>query len=762
MNQKFHKRIILPTVLLIVGLFLLITSLILAVAVFTMPKLPDLTEMINYQPNMPIKIYSQDNVLIGQYGIEQRTFTKIEDFPDTLKYAVLAAEDKRFYIHNGVDFIGVIRAMISNLITKKSGQGASTITQQIAKNFYLSSEKTYKRKFYEVLLALKVEMNLSKDKILELYLNQIYLGRQVYGFTAASKVYFNKPVAHLTVAEAAMLAGLPKAPSTLNPIINPKRAKQRQHYVLINMLREKWITQDQYNEAVRQHLVYPSRHDVYQVDPDSLYVAEMVRKQLHDQYGESIYRSGYQVYTTVTTKQQKAATQALRTALLNNNPNNTFMGAEAFHPLSNIPPKKLIAIALSYLTTHHKVQGQIPAIVIESDSKKVKVLVKGYNDPIMLTGISLHFIARAINNKNMGQKQVTVGSVIRLYKNKNGKWAITQLPKLEGGIISLDTKTGAIQAVVGGFDFFVNSFNRATQAHRQPGSTFKPFVYSGAIDRGYMTDTIIDDSPIHFGKYVPHNVGDGYAGPITLREALYRSNNVVSVKILNSIGINYAHQYVQRFGFSGQNIPKGLSMVLGSGQTTPLEMARAYAVFANGGFLIEPYIIDRIYNSQGQLIARTIPLTAEVNAPKVIDSENAFIMYKLLQDVIQYGTAKSAQAVGRNDVGGKTGTTNKQKDAWFVGFNKRIVTAVYIGFDHPKEMGLVGYGANVALPIWVDYMKTALKGMPVEQPRQPKNVTNNDGFYSVKGKHAESIKLEKSESPSPNKNQPDSSFDFLF
>ncbi|MCV2502977.1 MAG: penicillin-binding transpeptidase domain-containing protein, partial [Neisseriaceae bacterium] len=365
--------------------------------------------------------------------------------------------------------------------------------------------------------------------------------------------------------------------------------------------------------------------------------------------------------------------------------------------------------------------------------------------------------------KKMGNKPVTVGSVIRLYRTKNG-WSITQPPELEGSIISLDTRTGAVLAVVGGFDFFAKQFNRAIQAYRQPGSTFKPFVYSAAINKGYTTGTIVNDSPTSFGRYSPRNAGGGYSGPVTIREALYRSKNVVAVKVLNSIGIGYAHKYVQRFGFKEKNISKDLTMVLGSGQATPLEMARGYAVFANGGFLVEPYVIDRIYDSRGQLIAQTKPLIAGVNAPRTIDPKNAFIMYKMLQDVIQYGTARAAQAIGRNDVGGKTGTTNDQKDAWFVGFNTRVVTAVYIGYDRPKSMGRMGYGGRIALPIWVEYMRTALRGMPVEQPKQPKNINVQNGSYSINGKTMEGVKLD-SQTPAPtnnDNNQPSTNLDNLF
>ncbi|MFH4415958.1 MAG: PBP1A family penicillin-binding protein [Neisseriaceae bacterium] len=716
-----------------------------------------------------MRVYSQDNVLIGQYGIEKRTFTKIQDFPDILKYAVLAAEDKRFYRHKGVDFSGILRAMITNAVSGSVEQGASTITQQVAKNFFLTNERTYKRKFFEVLLALKIEMNLSKDKILELYFNQIYLGQKAYGFTAAAKAYFNKPVKNLTIAEAAMLAGLPKAPSAFNPIINPERAKKRQLYILKNMLEEGWITRAKYNEAVKAPLVYHTEDPSEKVNEDSLYVAEMVRKQLHDRYGDAIYRSGYRVYTTVNIKNQKVATQALRKTLLQNSPMVKFRGPEATYDLSTGKKETLEITALNYLAAHHTVQGQIPAIVIEATPHRLKLLVEEQKSPVILSGSSLAFISHSINNKSLGEKQVKVGSILRLYRSRSGHWALTQAPELEGSIISLDPRTGAIQAVVGGFDFFSKQFNRAVQAYRQPGSTFKPFVYSAAVEKGFNGGTIINDAPVSFGRYSPKNSDGRYAGPIPLREGLYLSKNVVAVRVLNSIGVDYAHRYVQRFGFPPKNISKDLTMVLGSGQVTPLQMARGYAAFANGGYLVEPYIIDRVYDSKGHLIAKTQPLIAGVNAPRTIDPKNAFLMYKLLEDVVLYGTGRAAQSVGHSDIGGKTGTTNHQKDAWFVGFNTQVVTAVYIGFDKPKSMGSIGYGARVALPVWIDYMRMALKGVPVRQPQQPRNVIEQNGFYSIVGKHLNGVKLENVSNstgevakPTGNKTDPQTNLDNLF
>jgi penicillin-binding protein, 1A family len=731
-SQNSHRKIVYSTILLILSLFLLIIGMVLIAIVFTFPRLPSLQRVTHYEPSLPMKVYSRDNVLIGEYGIEKRTFTKIEDFPDILKYAVLAAEDRKFYRHKGVDVTGIARAFFANLVAGGVEQGASTITQQVAKNFFLSNERTFRRKFYEILLALKIEMNLSKDKILELYFNQIYLGLRSYGFAAASIAYFNKPVKELDVAEAAMLAGLPKAPSTFNPVTNPRRAKSRQLYVLKNMLKEGWITPDIYKQAAQEQLVFNRQKIEENVDENSLYVAEMVRRQLHDRYGDAIYRSGFRVYTTVTVKQQKAATLALQKTLLKNSPKGVFRGPEATYPL-NKAKYNIKDIALSYLANHHTVQQQIPAIVIKASHDRLKLLAESRKDPIVLTGAKLNFVANFINNLSKGSKAVKVGSILRLYYSK-GSWSITQAPELEGGIVSLDPRTGAIKAIVGGFNFFAQQFNRAIQSIRQPGSTFKPFVYSAAIEKGYTPGTIVNDAPVKFGRYSPKNSGGSYAGPITIREALYRSRNVVAVKVLHAIGVDYARSYVQRFGFPAKNIPKDLTMVLGSGQATPLQMARGYSVFANGGYLIEPYIIDRIYNDKGQLIARTQPLVAGISAPRTIDPKNAFIMYKMLQDVIQYGTGRAALALGRSDIAGKTGTTNNQKDAWFVGFNTKLVTAVYIGFDHPKSMGSMGYGGRVALPVWMDYMRVALRGIPIQVPQPPKNVINNKGYYSISGK----------------------------
>ena len=734
MDKQPAKKLILSTVLLVCSLFLLIIGLILLAIVFTFPRLPTLERITHYEPSMPIKIYSQDNVLIGQYGVERREFTKIDDFPEILKYAVLAAEDKHFYKHKGFDVAGISRAFISNFLTGHVSQGASTITQQVAKNFFLSNEKTYKRKFYEILLALKIEMNLRKDQILELYFNQIYLGQKAYGFTAASEAYFGKPVKYLTVAEVAMLAGLPKAPSAFNPIVNPERARKRQLYVLQNMLSEGWITQKMYKDAINQKLAFKNNSEQEEVDENSLYVAEMVRKQLHDRYGDDIYRSGFRVYATVTSKNQKTATQAVRRLLLRQSPKTKFRGSEAWVDLSKIKPENLEVAALHYLSSRHTVQGEIPAIVIEASPQKVKLLVEKQKSPINLTGAALNPIKHAINNTSMGKKQVQVGSIIRLAHNSEGGWQVIQPPLLEAGLIAIEPRTVAIQAVVGGFDFFSKQFNRATQAYRQPGSTFKPFVYSAAIEKGYSTATVINDAPVHYGRYSPKNASGGYHGPTTLASGFAHSRNVVAVRLLYSIGLSYAYNYLSRFGLKKEHIPQNLTMVLGSGDITPLQMARGYAVFANGGFLVSPYVIDRIYNARGQLIAQTKPLIAGKNAPHTISTGNAYIMYKMLQSVIREGTGRAALAMNRSDIGGKTGTSNKRKDAWFVGFNQRLAAAVYVGYDNPAGKSPVGYGAQIALPLWMEYMRQALKNIPDRGPTQPKDVIEHNGFYSLKGK----------------------------
>lgn len=713
---------------LLLGLALFGVGLIAIAILVTYPKLPSLDSLQHYKPKMPLTIYSSDGQVIGVYGEQRREFTKIGDFPKILKDAVIAAEDKRFYDHWGVDVWGVARAAIGNVMAGGVQSGASTITQQVAKNFYLSSERSFTRKFNEALLAYKIEQSLSKDKILELYFNQIYLGQRAYGFASAAQIYFNKNVNDLTLAEAAMLAGLPKAPSAYNPIVNPERAKLRQTYILNNMLEEGMITLQQRDQALKEELHY--ERFVQNIDQSALYVAEMVRQELFEKYGEDAYTQGFKVYTTVDTAHQRVATEALRKVLRNFDRGSSYRGAENYIDLSK--SDNVEETVSQYLSTLYTVDKMIPAVVLEASRKGVQIQLPS-GRKVTLNSHALGFAARAVNNEKMGEDRIRRGSVIRV-KGSGDTFTVVQEPLLQGALVSLDAKTGAVRALVGGYDYHSKTFNRATQAMRQPGSTFKPFVYSAALAKGMTASTMINDAPISLpgkganGKaWNPKNSDGRYAGYITLRQALTASKNMVSIRILMSIGIGYAQQYIQRFGFKPSEIPASLSMALGTGETTPLRIAEGYSVFANGGYKVSAYVIDKIYDSQGRLKAQMQPLVAGENAPQAIDPRNAYIMYKIMQDVVRVGTARGAAALGRSDIAGKTGTTNDNKDAWFVGFNPSVVTAVYIGFDKPRSMGRAGYGGTIAVPVWVEYMRFALKGTSVKPMKAPEGVVANDG-----------------------------------
>ena len=735
-------RKILKTVFgLLLGLTLFGVGLLAIAVLVTYPKLPSLETVTNYQPRMPLTIYSSDGKLIGMYGEERRAFTKIDEFPPVLINAVIAAEDKRFYHHWGVDVTGVARALIGNFRPGGVRSGASTITQQVARNFYLTNERSYRRKFNEALLAYKIEQSLSKQQILELYFNQIYLGQRAYGFAAASQIYFNKPVKELTLAEATILAGLPKAPSSFNPIVNPERARLRQRYILNNMVEEKMITPAERDQALAEELHY--RRQQVEIDQNSLYVAEMVRQEMYDRYGEDAYTQGFRVYTTVSSESQRVATLALRRALKGFGL-GTYRGAEAFIDLNTIEAETLDENLDQYLDTVYTVDGLQPAVVLQASRSSIEAYTQGGNR-IKISGNALNYVARTINNGK--DNAIRPGAVIRVRKLDRG-WQISQMPELQGAFVALDSKTGAIRALVGGFDFHSKSFNRATQAERQPGSTFKPFVYSAALAKGMTAATTINDAPIELpgmgtgGRpWRPKNSDGRYSGFITLRQALTASKNMVSIRIVMALGIHEVHQYVQRFGFNARQIPDSLSMALGSGVVTPLQMAQAYAVFANGGYKVSPYVIDRIEDSQGRLRAQMKPLVAGESAPQVIDPRNAYIMYTIMQDVVRRGTGARASALGRSDIAGKTGTTNENKDAWFAGFNPDLVGVVYIGFDKPRSMGRAGFGGTIALPVWVEYMRYALKGVPQKGMPMPAKIVRKGGEYFLQEQQSTSSRL---------------------
>lgn len=702
------KNFLLTILGLVLGLFLFTVGLITVAVLVTYPKLPELDAVKHYQPKEPLTIYSSDGVIIGTYGDERRAFTPIDQFPKVLKDAVIAAEDKRFYEHWGVDVVGVGRAMMSNL---RGGhkQGASTITQQVARNFYLTNERTLTRKFNEALLAYKIERSLTKDQILELYFNQIYLGQRAYGFASAAKIYFNKPVQDLTLAEASILAGLPKAPSTFNPIVNPERARLRQEYILNNMVDLGMIAPQQRQDALAEELHY-ERYRLL-IDQNSLYVAEMARQTLYEKYGEDVYTQGFKVYTTVSTAHQKVATAAMRKALRNFDRGSSYRGAEEQLDLSQM--EDVEDGIEQYLANTYTVENMVPAVITSVNSKGVKIHMQGGVQAVMTLN-DMGMARNAIGNKRLGDNALKAGSVIRVTKTGNNRWTVVQQPAIQGALISMETETGAIRAVVGGYDYHYKTFNRATQSIRQPGSTFKPFVYSAALSRGMTPSTMVNDAPLNIRGWQPKNSDGYYAGMISLRLALTKSKNTVSVRIAQAMGVDYLRSYAERFGFRANQLPPSLPLALGAGSATPLQMAEGYAVFANGGYKVSGYVIDKIYDTKGNLRAEMHPLVARQNAPQVIDPKNASMMTSMLQDVVRSGTGARANALGRSDIAGKTGTTNDFKDAWFVGYNPKVVTAVYIGYDKPASMGRRGFGGTLALPVWVDYMRFALKGMPIQ------------------------------------------------
>ncbi|SOZ14511.1 bifunctional penicillin-binding protein 1a: transglycosylase (N-terminal); transpeptidase (C-terminal) [Cupriavidus taiwanensis] len=684
------------------------------------PNLPSLDTITDYRPKIPLRIYTADNVLIGEFGEERRNFVPIAEIPDVMKKAVLAIEDDRFYEHGGVDFVGVMRAGLANLRGGLS-QGASTITMQVARNFFLSSEKTYTRKIYEMLLAYKIEANLSKDQILELYMNQIYLGQRAYGFDSAARVYFGKSVRDVTPAEAAMLAGLPKAPSAYNPVVNPRRAKVRQEYILQRMRDLRYITPEQYDEAVQGELKVRTEGNEFSTHAE--YVAEIVRQLMYAQYREETYTRGLTVYTTLTKTDQDAAYEAVRTGIMNYERKHGYRGPEAFIDLPSDPAEREQAIDDALV--EHPGSGDLRSAVVTSVSpKQVKAtLLSG--EVATIEGSALRFIAPSLSANAQPKMKMRPGAVIRVTQDEKNNWSVTQLPEVAAAFVSINPQDGEIRSMVGGFDFNRNKFNRVTQAWRQPGSSFKPFIYSAALEKGFSPATVINDAPLTIGPdtggqvWEPKNYDGRFEGPMTMRRALAKSKNLVSVRILRAIGTQYAQDYITRFGFEADKHPAYLPMALGSGAVTPLQMAGAYSVFANGGYRVNPYLIQKVVDARGNVISETHPQRAGTDAVRVLDARTAFIADTMLRDVVRYGTANSAkQRLGRNDLAGKTGTTNDAVDAWFAGYTPNLVAIAWMGYDQPKSLGVRETGGGLALPIWVGYMSKALKGVP-ESPERP-------------------------------------------
>lgn len=681
------------------------------VVILAYPNLPTLEALTDYRPKIPLRAYTEDGHLIGEFGEERRSLVQIKDVPEELKKAILAAEDDKFYEHHGVDYEGVIRAALMNFVKRGRSQGASTITMQVARNFYLTRDKDYSRKLYEVLLAFKIESSLSKDQILELYINQIFLGQRAYGFNAASRIYFGKPLGELNLAEIAMLAGLPQAPSKGNPVVNPTQAKYRQLYVLDRMLKLGYITQLEYQTAKNTEIVVKRELNVYGAKAD--YVAEMIRAYLYDKYGENAYTHGLRVTTTINKADQEAATEVMRRGLIIYDRQQGYRGPEAFENIRGMDSKKLDDIIEKY----PDVGNLLAAVVL--DASKTKVLAYRNGEQLEITGNGLNFAKASLSDSVAEARRIRQGSIIRVIRDDKQQWVIVQQPAVEGAMIVGDPKTGAIRALVGGFDFNRNHFNHATQAWRQPGSTFKPFIYSASLEKGFTPASILDDSPLIFDStktgsrsWSPQNYDLTFRGAMTMRQAIAMSRNVPVVRVLNAIGTKYAQNFVSRFGFSSSRQPPYLTMALGAGEVTVQQMFGAYSVFANGGFRITPYLIKQIVDGRGEVIFESKPPLAGNENNRVLDARNAFLMNSMLMDVCQSGTAARAGAtLRRKDIAGKTGTTNDYHDAWFAGYTPNLVAVVWVGFDQPKRLGSSATGGRIALPIWIDYMKYALNGV---------------------------------------------------
>jgi len=685
--------------------------------VIVYPQLPDLTIITDYQPRVPLRVYSAEGLLIGEFGEERRAVVKIDAVPKQMREAILAAEDERFYQHGGVDYVGVLRAALSNFISGGARQGASTITMQVARNFFLTKEKTVTRKFNEMLLAFKIEHSLSKDQILELYVNQIYLGQRAYGFAAAAQIYFGKSLDQLTIAEMAMLAGLPKAPSSFNPVVNPKRAKLRQQYVLRRMRELDFITDEQWQAADKQPLAVKKLVNDFAVKAE--HFAEMVRQVMFERFHDDVYTRGFRVYTTLLATHQNAAYAAVRTGVMDYDRRHGYRGAESYVELGAQPTEEDFEDALQDESESDDIA---PALVLDASPRAVKVYRKG-GETLEISGDGLKFAQKMLGDKAPANQRLRRGAIIRIQKDDKSHWLVTQLPQVEAALVSVTPADGAIRALVGSFDFARNKYNHITQALRQPGSSFKPFIYSAALEKGFTPATIINDAPLVFDAsqtgsepWEPHNFDGKFEGPMRMRTALVKSKNLVSVRILQAITPQYAQDYITRFGFDAKYHPPYLTMALGAGNVTPLQMVGGYSVFANGGFRVTPHFIVRIEDLKGNVITQAKPVQAGETAERAIDARNAFIMSNMLQDVVKMGTATRALQLGRTDLAGKTGTTNEFVDAWFCGFGSGLVAVAWIGFDNPHTLGHNETGAQAALPMWISYMGKVLKGVE-ETPR---------------------------------------------
>ena len=701
--------------------------------VMAYPNLPDISDLADYKPKLPLRVFTADGQLMGEFGEERRNLTPIKDIPQVMKDAVLSIEDNRFYQHGGVDYLGILRAGIANIGRVKS-QGASTITMQVARNVYLSSEKTYTRKIYEILLTYKLEHLLTKDQILEIYMNQIFLGNRAYGFASAAEAYFGKALKDITIAEAAMLAGLPKAPSAFNPFANPKRARSRQLYIIERMQENGYITAKQALAAKAEPLRLRSAADKKNLHAE--FVAETVRQMVFAQYGAETYTRGLNVYTTVQSAEQMAAYQALRQGLMDYERRQVYRGPEKFIQLPNDP--KQAEDAIDEALEDHPDNGDVmSAVVLQASPTKV-VVVRQNSEQITITGTGLTPAQSGLSDKAPSAKQIRKGAVIRIVQSANAQWEITQLPEVEGGLVAMTPQTGAIRALVGGFDFAKNKFNHVTQAWRQPGSSFKPFIYSASLEVGLSPATMINDSPLFFDGGVtggqpwePKNYDGKFDGPMSMRTAMAKSKNMVSIRILQSVGPRAAQEWVTRFGFDEDKHPPYLTMALGAGSVTLMQMATGYSVFANGGYLVRPHLITRITDYKNRVLVDSPAPALTEEMPRAIPERNAFVMSSLLQEVTRSGTAARAQSLlKRQDVYGKTGTTNDAMDAWFAGYHPNMTAVVWIGYDTPRKLGDRETGGGLSLPVWIRFMETALQSMPSTTLRVPEGLTQSGGDWA--------------------------------
>jgi penicillin-binding protein 1A len=719
-------RLIFYPVIFLVGAVAIGVAMLLIVLVLTYPNLPSLEVLTDYRPKIPLRVYTADGFLIGEYGEERRAVVAFQDVPPVLKHAILAAEDDRFYHHGGIDYTGILRAAGANLLGGGKRQGASTITQQVARNFFLTGEKTYTRKLYEALLSFKIESNLSKDQIFELYINQIFLGQRAYGFAAAAQIYFGKPLKDISIAEAAMLAGLPKAPSAYNPVVNPNRAKLRQQYVLRRMHELGYITDTQQAAAVKEPLVIKRELAGYAVHAE--YVAEMARQITAERFPEEVYSRGMKVYTTIIKAEQEAAYNSLRKGVMDYDRRHGYRGAESYLDMKEIKSDQDEAIDEA-LQDIADAGDLIPALVLAADAKQIRAYRKG-GEIVTLSGDAAKFAAKMLDDKAPPNKRLKRGAIVRLQKDDKGNWQISQLPDVESAFVAVSPQDGSIRALVGGFDFNRNKFNHVTQAWRQAGSSFKPFIYSASLEKGFSPGSVIADEPITIPAsqtgaqaWEPHNYDGKYEGPMKMRTALAKSKNMVSIRILQAIGTNYAQDYATRFGFDAAKHPPYLTMALGAGSVTPWQMVSGYAVFANGGYKVNPFVVREIRDERDQVVARSAEIEAGDEAIRAIDPRNAFMMDTMLRDVTIYGTAaKASAALKRQDLAGKTGTTNEYVDAWFCGYQITVAGCAWIGFDQPKKLGDKETGGVAALPIWIGYMSRALKDVPIQTQQAPEGL----------------------------------------